>query len=538
MSEKIIRTVIQIRRDTEANWLANKDVVLKAGEPAMVLDGENKGGLKLGDGVTTWENLPFLSSAESQVIIQEVEGLKTDVASIKTDLDSANAEIGEVKTDVSSVKSDVNSVKSDVSTISTDVEGLKTTSETHTTEITELQTAVSNKADSDKVYTKEQTDELINDKISGVYRFKGSKDNYADLPVEGNVVGDVWNIKNADPAHNIKAGDNVVWDGTSWDILSGIVDLSGYQTIENAPEKVLEDVVGVDYSADKAEIKLTQGTKQSDGSYLDAPVAIEVNVATSENAGLLSAKDKKAIDSLPHIYTKEKYAIQHILSGTVVDYRDKEIRVMAPVDTLWKLETSGEGANPNAYYMALRAYAPDNAVSFKEDDQAVIEDQTMYYFEDNEFAGTDEYGRKYSVVWLPMATYDAESSTWNYFGKNSSEERYIGWYYTVEWYDVNGVIIATDQIRINLSNESCHYNVKDFYMGGYLQGVLAGETELQKSNGKVTIPMATADALGLVKTSDEITVDADGKLVAVAIPISKLQDDGTVLTIDGGNAID
>ena len=64
MSEKIIRTVIQIRRDTEANWLANKDVVLKAGEPAMVLDGKNKGGLKLGDGVTTWENLPFLPSSE------------------------------------------------------------------------------------------------------------------------------------------------------------------------------------------------------------------------------------------------------------------------------------------------------------------------------------------------------------------------------------------------------------------------------------------------------------------------------------------
>ena len=64
MSEKIIRTVIQIRRDTEANWLANKDVVLKAGEPAMVLDGKNKGRLKLGDGVTTWENLPFLSSSE------------------------------------------------------------------------------------------------------------------------------------------------------------------------------------------------------------------------------------------------------------------------------------------------------------------------------------------------------------------------------------------------------------------------------------------------------------------------------------------
>ena len=202
----------------------------------------------------------------------------------------------------------------------------------------------------------------------------------------------------------------------------------------------------------------------------------------------------------------------------------------------------GDGADEHTValqiHVLLHLQGQDGVDIAREDDQAVIEDQTMYYFENNEFAGTDEYGRKYSVVWLPMATYDADSDTWNYFGKNSSEERYIGWYYTVEWYDANSVIIATDQIRVNLSNESCHYNVKDFYMGGYLQGVLAGETELQKSNGKVTIPMATADALGLVKASDEITVDADAKLVAVAIPISKLQDDGTVLTIDGGNAID
>lgn len=33
---------------------------------------------------------------------------------------------------------------------------------------------------------------------------------------------------NADKANNIKAGDNVAWTGTEWDVLSGVVDLSAY----------------------------------------------------------------------------------------------------------------------------------------------------------------------------------------------------------------------------------------------------------------------------------------------------------------------
>ena len=55
------------------------------------------------------------------------------------------------------------------------------------------------------------------------------------------------------------------------------------------------------------------------------------------------------------------------------------------------------------HYFAFKAYAPEGAYSFKEDDLEVIEDQTMYYFEDNDFAGIDEYGRKYSIVWLAAA---------------------------------------------------------------------------------------------------------------------------------------
>lgn len=73
-------------------------------------------------------------------------------------------------------------------------------------------------------YTKTEVDGLV----SSALHYKGSKDTYADLPTTGNKVGDVWNVAEADAAHGVKAGDNVAWNGTTWDVLSGTVDLSGY----------------------------------------------------------------------------------------------------------------------------------------------------------------------------------------------------------------------------------------------------------------------------------------------------------------------
>ena len=66
--------------------------------------------------------------------------------------------------------------------------------------------------------------------ITNIYKFKGTKTNYSDLPTTGVIAGDVWNITNADAEHGIKAGDNVAWNGTVWDNLSGVTDLSGYAT--------------------------------------------------------------------------------------------------------------------------------------------------------------------------------------------------------------------------------------------------------------------------------------------------------------------
>lgn len=70
--------------------------------------------------------------------------------------------------------------------------------------------------------------------LTTVYQYKGSVATYADLPTTGQKVGDVYNVETADPDHGIKAGDNVAWDGTQWDILGGNHDLSGYAQLNSA----------------------------------------------------------------------------------------------------------------------------------------------------------------------------------------------------------------------------------------------------------------------------------------------------------------
>lgn len=74
--------------------------------------------------------------------------------------------------------------------------------------------------------------------ISGVYIYKGSVKTYSALPTSGQKAGDVYNVEGADSSYGIKAGDNVAWNGTAWDVLSGTVDLSGYATTASLSNKV------------------------------------------------------------------------------------------------------------------------------------------------------------------------------------------------------------------------------------------------------------------------------------------------------------
>lgn len=86
-----------------------------------------------------------------------------------------------------------------------------------------------------RYYTKEQTDanikvvsddlannyynkSQVDSKFTSVYIFKGSVDSIEDLPAEGNIIGDVWNVRKSDT--------NYAWTSEGWDALGGTAELA------------------------------------------------------------------------------------------------------------------------------------------------------------------------------------------------------------------------------------------------------------------------------------------------------------------------
>ena len=122
-----------------------------------------------------------------------------------------------------------------------------------------------NEADSSNVaYIKNKPDLTVyalKTDITTVYRYKGSVDTYSQLPVASQVVGDVYNIATDDSSHGIKAGDNVAWNGSYWDNLSGYVDLSPYLTRETASSIYLRQDTAQSTYAAKSELG-SYATKQ------------------------------------------------------------------------------------------------------------------------------------------------------------------------------------------------------------------------------------------------------------------------------------
>ncbi len=71
--------------------------------------------------------------------------------------------------------------------------------------------------------------------------YKGTVATYSELPVNGQKVGDMYNVTAADPSHDLNAGENVAWNGTGWDNLGGVTDLSGKVDKEDGKGLSTED---------------------------------------------------------------------------------------------------------------------------------------------------------------------------------------------------------------------------------------------------------------------------------------------------------
>ena len=143
--------------------------------------------------------------------------LTSAVETINTSITSINEEIATIKGDITSIEGDITELQGSLGSAEGDI------------------TAVTNALDAHKAdYDNPHKVTAAQLGLATVYKYKGSVETYADLPTSGQKVGDVYNVKQADPDHNIEAGDNVAWDGEKWDILAGDTDLSGYAQLNAA----------------------------------------------------------------------------------------------------------------------------------------------------------------------------------------------------------------------------------------------------------------------------------------------------------------
>ena len=141
-----------------------------------------------------------------------------------------------------------------------------------------------------RYYTKDQTDanikvvaddlannyynkSQVDSKFTSVYIFKGSVDSVEDLPTEGNVIGDVWNVRKNDT--------NYAWTSEGWDALGGTVELASLTTNGLMSKEDFAKLQGIEAGAQVNKIETI--TKRVELNVVNKNVTIPEDVAIGPN---------------------------------------------------------------------------------------------------------------------------------------------------------------------------------------------------------------------------------------------------------------
>lgn len=139
-----------------------------------------------------------------------------------------------------------------------------------------------------RYYTKDQTDanikvvsddlannyynkSQVDSKFTSVYIFKGSVDTIEDLPTEGNVIGDVWNVRKNDT--------NYAWTSEGWDALGGTAELSSLTSNGLMSKEDFAKLQGIEAGAQVNKIETI--TKRVLLNVVDKNVTIPEDIAIS-----------------------------------------------------------------------------------------------------------------------------------------------------------------------------------------------------------------------------------------------------------------
>ena len=141
-----------------------------------------------------------------------------------------------------------------------------------------------------RYYTKDQTDASIkvvaddlannyynksqvDSKFTSVYIFKGSVDSVEDLPTEGNVIGDVWNVRKNDT--------NYAWTSEGWDALGGTAELVSLTANGLMSKEDFAKLQGIEAGAQVNKIETI--TKRVELNVVNKNVTIPEDVAIGPN---------------------------------------------------------------------------------------------------------------------------------------------------------------------------------------------------------------------------------------------------------------
>lgn len=220
-----------------------------------------------------------VSSWTSWVKYALASELTSAVETINTSITSINGEITTIKGDITSIEGDITELQESLGNAEGDITTVKNALDAH-------------KAD----YNNPHKVTAAQLGLATVYKYKGSVETYSDLPTSEQQIGDVYNVKQADPDHNIKAGDNVAWDGEKWDILAGDTDLSGYAQLNSANTFTAANTF-------RSNISVSNGTEAGTGGNINLGISpTGETVQTKISADTLGGIYYNSSTNQPHVF--------------------------------------------------------------------------------------------------------------------------------------------------------------------------------------------------------------------------------------------
>lgn len=315
MAEVVIKTIFKLKRGTSTEW-TSLNPLLEAGEPGFELD---TGKLKIGNGVNLWKELKYIGGGDVSVGVDGVSIIVDGIGQISL-AGFAEAQAGYAvrkgtggklewynpvtKDEITALELRLLNVET---TIGNSESGLVNVVVTLKNDVNEIQRQLGD------VYTKSEVKLLIDDEIAEKLADAGltikKVESTSDIDVNAeDAEKHIYLVPKEDEEDDIY-DEYIVVDKKLELIGTTKVSLDGYvkkdeftpiqKKVESVPDGILATLDKIEREGNKVEIVLKKSVlDEESGEYEEGAERIELPIATTEAAGLISREDKAKLDKI------------------------------------------------------------------------------------------------------------------------------------------------------------------------------------------------------------------------------------------------